>query len=45
MADSTYRDLWTEFLAIQATTQKKLLKKPNLNEALKQFRDLSMAME
>ncbi|KAH7709732.1 transcription initiation factor TFIID subunit 5 [Aphelenchoides avenae] len=42
---SDYRDLWREFRAVFGMTKKKLLKKPNYNEAIAQFRTLSQDME
>lgn len=42
---SGYRDFWKEFRQIQETTKKKLLKKPNYNDAINQYRELSHIME
>ncbi|KAI1730614.1 hypothetical protein Ddc_03321 [Ditylenchus destructor] len=42
---SEYRNFWSEFRAIQESTKKKLLKKPNYNEAISQLHQLSHDME
>lgn len=42
---SSYKDYWQEFRQIQESTKKKLLKKPNYQEAINQFRELSHDME
>ena len=45
MCDQDYRDYWAQFNAIQNTLHKKLLKKPNFKDALKQLLELARAME
>ena len=40
-----YSDAWREFRAILATTEKKLLKKPNLPQAVQQLNALSMRIQ
>ena len=40
-----YSDAWREFRAIIATTEKKLLKKPNLPQAIQQLNALSLRLQ